>query len=110
MMPLALQDFGTTFLGKKTLAATNEEHLMKEKPSIQTTKKKSYSRLQAKIFKTTQQQVSRFPGNGSINFINFLTSKLIYAHLLKNKSEKIQQNQLFKSNFSAESNYLLPSI
>ena len=44
MMPLALQDFGTTFLGRKTLAATNEEHLMKEKPSIQTTKKKSYSR------------------------------------------------------------------
>ena len=43
MMPLALQDFGTTFLGRKTLAATNEEHLMKEKPSIQTTKK-SYSR------------------------------------------------------------------
>ena len=39
MMPLALQDFGTTFLGRKTLAATNEEHLMKEKPSIQTTKK-----------------------------------------------------------------------
>ena len=38
MMPLALQDFGTTFLGKKTLAATNEEHLMKEKPSIQTQK------------------------------------------------------------------------
>ena len=100
MMPLALQDFGTTFLGKKTLAATNEEHLMKEKPSIQTTKKK--------IIFTTQQPVSRFQGNGSTNFINFLTSKLIYAHLLKNKSEKIQQNQLVKSNFSAESNYLLP--
>ena len=70
--------------------------------------KKSYSRLQAKIFKTTQQPVLRFQGNASTNFINFLTSKLIYAHLLKNTSEKIQQNQLFKSNFSAESNYLLP--
>ena len=86
MMPLALQDFGTTFLGKKNFGG-DERRTFDEGKAKHTNdqKKKSYSRLQAKIFKTTQQPVSRFQGNGSTNFINFLTSKLIYAHLKEHK-------------------------
>ena len=62
MMPLALQDFGTTFLGKKTLAATNEEHLMKEKPSIQTTKKNHIHDYKLKSSKRLNNRSQDFQG------------------------------------------------